>query len=41
LIKSDIISISKANFNAKLIVLPFYDYMSTLKEKLHWSGNNR
>tara|TARA_B110000263_G_C15262387_1_gene489449 strand:+ start:421 stop:1344 length:924 start_codon:yes stop_codon:yes gene_type:complete len=40
LVKNDIISISKAVFNAKLVVLPFYNYMSTLKEKLHWSGNS-
>ena len=41
LVEKDIISISKANFNAKLVQLPFYNYMTTLKEKLHWSGNNR
>ena len=41
LLKKNTISINKANFTAKLIVLPFYNYMSTLKEKLHWSGNSR
>jgi len=41
LIEKNIILISKAKFNAKLIVLPFYNYMATLKEKLHWSGNSR
>ena len=41
LVEKDIISISKANFNAKLVQLPFYNYMTTLKEKLHWSGNSR
>jgi len=41
LVEKNIISISKANFNAKLIELPFYNYMTTLKEKLHWSGNSR
>ena len=40
LVKNNIISISKADFNAKLVILPFYNYMSTLKEKLHWSGNS-
>jgi NAD+ kinase len=39
--KDNIISISKAEFKAKLIVLPFYNYLNTLKEKLHWSGNSR
>ena len=39
--KDNIISISKAKFKAKLIVLPFYNYLNTLKEKLHWSGNSR
>ena len=41
LVEKNIISISKANFNAKLVELPFYNYMTTLKEKLHWSGNSR
>ena len=39
--KDDIVSISKSHFNAKLVVLPFYNYLSTLKEKLLWSGNSR
>ena len=34
------ILINQANFDAELIILPFYNYMQTLKEKLGWSGNN-
>ena len=34
------IFINQANFDAKLIILPFYNYMQTLKEKLGWSGNS-
>ena len=34
------IFINQANFDAELIILPFYNYMQTLKEKLGWSGNN-
>ena len=38
--KKNIISIKQAKFHAKLIILPFYNYMQTLKEKLGWSGNS-
>tara|TARA_B100000700_G_scaffold230092_1_gene254429 strand:+ start:324 stop:1217 length:894 start_codon:yes stop_codon:yes gene_type:complete len=41
LTQNNIISINKANFGARLVLLPFYNYMSTLKEKLHWSGNSK
>ena len=34
------IFINQASFHAQLIILPFYNYMQTLKEKLGWSGNN-
>ena len=39
--KEHIISINKASYNANLIILPFNDYISTLKEKLGWSGNSK
>ena len=35
------ISIKKANHSAILIRLPFNSYISTLKEKLGWSGNSK
>ena len=35
--KNNVISIKKAKHRASLIILPNYDYMVTLKEKLHWS----
>ncbi len=38
--KEHIISINKAPYNANLIILPFNNYISTLKEKLGWSGNS-
>ena len=38
--KEHIISINKASYNANLIILPFNNYISTLKEKLGWSGNS-
>jgi len=38
--QKNIISIKQAKFHAKLIILPFYNYMQTLKEKLGWSGNS-
>ena len=40
LFKDDIVSVNKANYYAELVILPFNDYISTLKEKLHWSGNS-
>ena len=40
LLQDNIISIKKAPYSATLIILPFNDYISTLKEKLHWSGNS-
>lgn len=39
--KSDEIFISKSKLYAQIVVLPFYNYFTTLKEKLHWSGNSR
>ncbi len=39
--KNDNIQISKSKFCARLVVLPYYNYFNTLKEKLHWSGNSR
>ena len=39
--KETIVSICKAKYSANLIRLPFNDYLSTLKDKLHWSGNSR
>lgn len=39
--KDDNILISKSKFCARLVVLPYYNYFNTLKEKLHWSGNSR
>jgi len=35
--KHNTVSIKKAKHKAHLIILPNYDYMVTLKEKLHWS----
>ena len=35
--KDNVISVRKAKHKASLIILPNYDYMMTLKEKLHWS----
>ena len=35
------ISIKKANHSAIFVSLPFNDYISTLKEKLGWSGNSK
>ena len=39
--KNSSIYIKKANYSALLIKLPFNDYISTLKEKLGWSGNSK
>lgn len=39
--KNDKIVVSKSNFYAKIIFMPYYSYIQTLKEKLHWSGNSR
>ena len=39
--RSDIISIRKSSHYANLIILPFNDYISTLKEKLYWSGASK
>tara|TARA_A100001011_G_scaffold78100_1_gene80525 strand:+ start:3719 stop:4600 length:882 start_codon:yes stop_codon:yes gene_type:complete len=39
--KDDTIIVSKAKFYAKIIFMPYYSYIQTLKEKLHWSGNSR
>ena len=39
--KESNIYIKKANHLALLIKLPFNNYISTLKEKLGWSGNSK
>ena len=39
--RSDIISVRKSSHYANLIMLPFNDYISTLKEKLYWSGASK
>jgi len=38
---NDKIIVSKASISAKIIFMPYYSYIKTLKEKLHWSGNSR
>ena len=40
-IGTDIVNIKRSNRKVNLIILPFNDYISTLKEKLHWSGNSK
>jgi len=39
--RSDIITVRKSSHYAHLIMLPFNDYISTLKEKLYWSGASK
>ena len=39
--KESSISIKKSNHSAIIIKLPFNSYISTLKEKLGWSGNSK
>jgi NAD+ kinase len=39
--RSDIISIRKSSHYANLLMLPFNDYIATLKEKLYWSGASK